>query len=185
MRRANGRLSRRSYRPSLLFAAGRSPRNPFRRRQGCPPLPLRPDPGTWRLAKPTARRRRDLSVSAGGKPAVTPTVLAASRRPPYVRGPRNTPVGTDQDDIKRDEANGPRSREFPASGTFRRWWQVLSKTEGHRRHLGSPVAKETLVTEKELDRNAARRLAIIRHAEEVTGNVAKTCRYYGISRQVF
>ena len=36
-----------------------------------------------------------------------------------------------------------------------------------------------------IDRNAARRLAIIRHADEVTGNVAKTCRYYGISRQVF
>jgi transposase len=44
---------------------------------------------------------------------------------------------------------------------------------------------ETFVTDKEMDRNAARRLAIIRHAEEVTGNVAKTCRYYGISRQVF
>ena len=29
------------------------------------------------------------------------------------------------------------------------------------------------------------RLAIIRHAREVTGNVALTCRYYGISRQVF
>jgi transposase InsO family protein len=41
------------------------------------------------------------------------------------------------------------------------------------------------VTDKELDRNAARRLAIIKHAQEVTGNVALTCRYYGISRQVF
>ena len=41
------------------------------------------------------------------------------------------------------------------------------------------------MTDKELDRNAARRLAIIRHAEEVTGNVALTCRYYGISRTVF
>jgi transposase len=40
------------------------------------------------------------------------------------------------------------------------------------------------VTNKELDRNAARRLAIIKHAQEVTGNVAMTCRYYGISRQV-
>jgi hypothetical protein len=39
------------------------------------------------------------------------------------------------------------------------------------------------VTDKELDRNAARRLAIIRHADEVTGNVAKTCRYYGVSLQ--
>ena len=41
------------------------------------------------------------------------------------------------------------------------------------------------MTDKELDKNAARRLAIIRHAEEVTGSVALTCRYYGISRTVF
>lgn len=32
----------------------------------------------------------------------------------------------------------------------------------------------------EQDRAAARRLAMIRHAAEVSGNVAKTCRYYGI-----
>ena len=41
------------------------------------------------------------------------------------------------------------------------------------------------MNQRELDKNAARRLAIIRHAREVTGNVAMTCRYYGISRQVF
>jgi len=41
------------------------------------------------------------------------------------------------------------------------------------------------VTEQELTRRAKRRLAIIRHAEEVTGNVALTCRYYGISRQCY
>jgi len=41
------------------------------------------------------------------------------------------------------------------------------------------------VTERELAKNATRRLAIIRHAKEVSGNVALTCRYYGISRQVF
>jgi hypothetical protein len=35
------------------------------------------------------------------------------------------------------------------------------------------------VTDKELDRNAARRLAIIKHAEQVTGNVALTCRTTG------
>jgi hypothetical protein len=29
------------------------------------------------------------------------------------------------------------------------------------------------------DKSAARRLAILRHAEEVAGNVALTCRYYG------
>ncbi len=33
--------------------------------------------------------------------------------------------------------------------------------------------------------DAAKRLAIIRHAQEVTGNVAKTCRYYGISRPAY
>jgi transposase len=36
-----------------------------------------------------------------------------------------------------------------------------------------------------LDREAKRRLAIIRHVEEVTGNVALTRRYYGISRQAY
>ncbi len=41
------------------------------------------------------------------------------------------------------------------------------------------------MTEQQLARMAKRRLAILRHAEEITGNVALTCRYYGISRQVF
>ena len=41
------------------------------------------------------------------------------------------------------------------------------------------------MNEHEIRRNAARRLAILRHAEEVTGNVALTCRYYGITRQAF
>ena len=39
------------------------------------------------------------------------------------------------------------------------------------------------MTERELSRGAARRLAMIQHVEEVTGNVAMTCRYFGISRQ--
>jgi len=41
------------------------------------------------------------------------------------------------------------------------------------------------MTEKEQQRIIKRRLAIIRHADEVTGNVAATCRYYGFSRQCF
>jgi len=41
------------------------------------------------------------------------------------------------------------------------------------------------VTERELNRQAERRLAVLRHAEEVSGSVAKTCRYYGISRTLF
>ena len=39
------------------------------------------------------------------------------------------------------------------------------------------------MTEKEIDREVQRRLAIFSHAEEVTGNVAMTCRYYGITRR--
>jgi len=39
--------------------------------------------------------------------------------------------------------------------------------------------------DREQQRKVKRRLAIIRHAQEVTGNVAQTCRYYGISRQVY
>ena len=38
------------------------------------------------------------------------------------------------------------------------------------------------MTERELTRKAAWRLSIIRHAQEVSGNVAFTCRYYGIPR---
>jgi hypothetical protein len=38
------------------------------------------------------------------------------------------------------------------------------------------------MTEQEQQRLVKRRLAIIQHAEEVTGNVAQTCRYFGISR---
>jgi transposase-like protein len=41
------------------------------------------------------------------------------------------------------------------------------------------------VSEQQLLRMAKRHVAILHHAEEVTGNVALTCRYYGISRQVF
>ena len=41
------------------------------------------------------------------------------------------------------------------------------------------------MTEQQLTRQATRRLAILQHADEVTGNVARTCRYYGISRQCF
>jgi transposase-like protein len=35
------------------------------------------------------------------------------------------------------------------------------------------------------DRQVRHRLAILRHAEEVTGNAAMTCRYFGITRQTF
>ena len=41
------------------------------------------------------------------------------------------------------------------------------------------------MNEHELQRQAKHRLAILRHVEEVSGNVAATCRYYGISRQRF
>jgi transposase len=41
------------------------------------------------------------------------------------------------------------------------------------------------MTEQVLDRQQKHRLAVLRHAEEITGNVAATCRYYGITRQTF
>jgi len=41
------------------------------------------------------------------------------------------------------------------------------------------------VTERDQAKSASRRLAIIRHAHEVSGNVALTCRYYGITRQSY
>ena len=41
------------------------------------------------------------------------------------------------------------------------------------------------MTERELERQARHRLAVLRHAEEISGNVAATCRYYGISRNCY
>jgi transposase len=41
------------------------------------------------------------------------------------------------------------------------------------------------VSEQELARRAKHRLGIIHHAQEETGNVAMTCRYFGISRQTY
>jgi transposase InsO family protein len=41
------------------------------------------------------------------------------------------------------------------------------------------------VSEQELERQARHRLAVIRHAQEVTGNVAQTCRYFGITRTTY
>ena len=41
------------------------------------------------------------------------------------------------------------------------------------------------MTEREQQRLVNHRLAVIRHAEEVTGSVAQTCRYCGITRQTF
>ena len=39
--------------------------------------------------------------------------------------------------------------------------------------------------EREQQRKIRHRLAVLRHAEEVTGSVAATCRYFGISRPTF
>ena len=41
------------------------------------------------------------------------------------------------------------------------------------------------MTDPMLDRQVRRRLATLRHADEMTGNVAMSCRYFGISRQLF
>ena len=41
------------------------------------------------------------------------------------------------------------------------------------------------MTQTELDRHVRHRLAVLQHAEEATGNVSMTCRYFGITRQAF
>jgi transposase-like protein len=41
------------------------------------------------------------------------------------------------------------------------------------------------MTEREQRRLVNHRMAVLEHARVVSGNVAKTCRYYGISRQTF
>ncbi|WP_228000499.1 helix-turn-helix domain-containing protein [Nocardia australiensis] len=41
------------------------------------------------------------------------------------------------------------------------------------------------MSEPAMDREVRRRLAVLRHVEEVTGNVAMTCRYFGISRPTY
>jgi transposase len=50
---------------------------------------------------------------------------------------------------------------------------------------GSPDSTRRTMTEREQQRLVNHHLAVIRHAEEVTGNVAQTCRYFGITRQTF
>jgi transposase len=47
------------------------------------------------------------------------------------------------------------------------------------------IAKETWVSDLLQDRQVRRRLAVLHHVEEVTGNVAMSCRYFGISRQLY
>lgn len=39
-----------------------------------------------------------------------------------------------------------------------------------------------MTTERELERRAKHKLAVLKHVEEVSGSVSATCRYYGISR---
>jgi transcriptional regulator of acetoin/glycerol metabolism len=51
--------------------------------------------------------------------------------------------------------------------------------------LGLLDQKELLVSEPQSDRQLRRRLAVLRHVEEVSGNVAMTYRYVGISRPTY
>jgi len=41
------------------------------------------------------------------------------------------------------------------------------------------------MAEPQLPREVRHRLAVLQHAEEVTGNVSMTCRNYGIGRRVY
>ena len=41
------------------------------------------------------------------------------------------------------------------------------------------------MTEREQERRAKQKLAVLKHVDEVSGSVAATCRYYGISRNCY
>jgi len=43
----------------------------------------------------------------------------------------------------------------------------------------------TTSAERELEGRAKLKLVVLRHAEEVSGSVTATCRYYGITRTCF
>lgn len=49
--------------------------------------------------------------------------------------------------------------------------------------VGSSDREEDSLSQRVLERRANHKLAVLRHVEEVSGNVAAACRYYGISRQ--
>ncbi|WP_376766953.1 helix-turn-helix domain-containing protein [Spinactinospora alkalitolerans] len=51
--------------------------------------------------------------------------------------------------------------------------------------LRSPGDLSCPSPQQQPDRQARRRLAVLRHAEEVTGSVSQPCRYHGISRNCF
>jgi transposase InsO family protein/transposase-like protein len=51
--------------------------------------------------------------------------------------------------------------------------------------LGPSEGEEIQVTEQEQKRTVAHRLAVLRHAEEVSRSVSQTARYYGIARKTF
>lgn len=51
--------------------------------------------------------------------------------------------------------------------------------------MGLPIETKIPVGPRELERGTTHKLVVLRHVEEVSGNVAATCRYYGISRQCY
>jgi hypothetical protein len=48
----------------------------------------------------------------------------------------------------------------------------------------SLVRKRACMDEREQQRKVRHRLAVLRHADEISGNVSATCHYYGISWRV-
>ncbi len=57
------------------------------------------------------------------------------------------------------------------------------KTDRHRKKKFS--LKRRIITEIEAQRIARHHFAVIRHGQEVTHDVSKTCRYYGVSRTTY
>ncbi len=75
------------------------------------------------------------------------------------------------------------SLDVMSRGRFELVWG--SRTDGGCLHLGFSDRVRRPITEREQRRVVNQRQVVGQHAEGVTGNVAQTCRYFGISRQTF
>ena len=115
-----------------------------------------------------------------------------TRTPTWAAAPTLAPVpGTAPGDALYEVPEGPVLSEF---AEYRIFLHSGLSCQWGRPDLKLPIIVDTWGSHHEeihksktppLDREARRRLAVIRHVEEVTGSVAMSCRYFGISRQAY
>src|SRR4030095_54136 len=75
----------------------------------------------------------------------------------------------------------PPAKSLLPSASLRMIWSGVCR----RRVMGAVLLPQSGATDSHTTWTTTKGSPHLRHAEEVTGNVAMTCRYYGISRQCF